>query len=353
MAKPKKSKVKTNPVWTIFAVLGIIFVGGMLLTWTGFVPAEGGGFMPSVPTETVITSCPNDGDTTLTLTVQNILNTTGIETYDVAGRLNMQTVADTTAGSYTINCGEEYELSLLASDSDGGDNSKILSILSYSGMVSAPVIRDGKVVFTPNRGTVVLTVGSSQHGTMESRWYDLDAAGWIYNGAPYDNDGTDYEATGVIFQSTVNATAKAVGTNGELNYRGDIRADSIDEEFCDYYCLFLAEAPVATWQAPILKVDGITLTDAKGTLTTNEEKLFSSYEYIYKYNGKIDYNGVSVEYKLRANSGVDPSTNPDLDIAGAGNFLSVDGTAVKNGAASDDSTSTIVYTRHDIEFNIS
>jgi len=349
-------KKKRDPIWTVAGILIIAVLGISLFSMLGFVQVGDVDWSVAPPKdkETGLPStCPTTGSTTLTLTVQNTLNTTGSESFDVAGKLNTQTVADTTAGSYTLNCGEEQTLKLIAGDADGGDNSKTLSVLSYSGMTAPEVTSDGFVKFTPTSATGTLIVGGYQHGTMESRWYDKDAAGWIYNAAPFDNDATDYEATGVSFQSTTNATAKVVGENGEINYRGDIRADSVDEEFCDYYCLFAIEAPVATWNIPVLKADGTQLTDVKGSLTTYEEKALSSYEYIYKYTGGIDYYGISVDLTLRALSGVNPSVAPELDTFSAGNYLSLNGVDIKNGAADDTSSVSAVFTKHDILFDIS
>ena len=173
-------KKKRDPIWTVAGILIIAVLGISLFSMLGFIQVGDVDWSVAPPKdkETGLPStCPTTGSTTLTLTVQNTLNTTGSESFDVAGKLNTQTVADTTAGSYTLNCGEEQTLKLIAGDADGGDNSKTLSVLSYSGMTAPEVTSDGFVKFTPTSATGTLIVGGYQHGTMESRWYDKDAAG--------------------------------------------------------------------------------------------------------------------------------------------------------------------------------
>lgn len=346
-----RKKTNWGMIIGILAVVALVFyfmTGGKVEMSTAGTPIT--LTTTEQPDTGIKASCPDNMQTTLTLTVYNELNTTGSETFDMTGRLGTQTVTDTTSGSYTINCGEEYTLKFISADGDGGDNSRIRSVKNSEGLANVRVNEDGSVTFTPVSSTAVLNLGGSQHGVLEFRAYDKDAAGWMCNS---DDSCSDYETDGVIFESTTNGTAKAIGSTDELTVELDVRATAADTDFNDQYVLILAEAPVATWQEPVLKVNGVKLSDVKGSLTTEEEKQFSSYEYIYKYDGSITDDGIVVYYNLKPNDGVDPSVDPELDFAAAGNYLSVDGVTIKTGAAKDTSTYDVVFTVQDVTFDIS
>lgn len=297
-----------------------------------------------------LANCPDDGDTSLTIDVQNTLNTTGAETFDVTYYLrgakgDFQTGSDTTAGSDTLNCGEEYMLEIIAASTDNSNIEKVL-------MGPGAVVEDGKVRFTPSGSSYTLRLGVSEHAALEFRAKDVDEGDFVYNS---DGDATDWEADGVAFESTTNGTAKAIGVGESLNYMLYARNTGSDTDFNDYYTLILLEAPVATWDTPTLKVDDVAMSDVKGSLTAQEERQFSNYEYIYKIDQPIlDGNdGIKVEIYLEALNGVNPSTDPEIDFASAGRYLSVDGVTTKVGAAKDDSSSTVVFTVMDTFIDIS
>lgn len=303
-----------------------------------------------------LNSCPDTKVTTVTLDVQNTLNSSGADTFDAAYYLrgtngDLKTGSDTTAGSISnVNCGEEYTLEIVRADGDGADNSRITSVLLGPGAV----VEDGKVRFKPTGATYSLRVAVSQHGVLEFRAFDQDNNGYIYDTS--DATATDYETDGVTFSSTTaNATATAVGAGGSLHWVIDARSTAADTDFNDFYTLILVEAPVATWEEPTIKVDGVKVADVKGSLTSDEEKAFSNYEYIYKIDKSIlDGNdGIKVDVYFKAIDGVDPSTDPEMDFASAGRFLSKDGVSTKVGAADDTSSSTVVFAVQDTTLNIS
>ena len=106
-------------------------------------------------------TCPDDGDTTLTINVQNPVNTTGSDTFDATYYLrgangDFQTGTDTTDGSDTINCGEEYSFELVRQNSDGGDHSRVESVLIGPGAT----IENGIVKFTPTSSAYSLRVAA-------------------------------------------------------------------------------------------------------------------------------------------------------------------------------------------------
>lgn len=360
MAK-KRGKAKTYRNWLIVAGIAIVF---MIAALSISLSVDGKETIPTdeeMQGEQQLTpsdnSCKETSSTTLTLNVQNSLNTTGSETFDVDGRLigttsgNREVVSDTTDGSYTINCGEEYELVLFSSDGDEGDNSIIKKALIGQ---NAKVTDEGTVKFLAEGAKYSLHVAVDQHGVLEFKAKDLDLDEYMYDSS--DADATDYETAGVTFKSTTdNTTAKAIGSDGYFNVMLEARSTRGDTNFNDHYTLVLLTAPVDEWSIPGVEVDGAKVTDVSGALTAEENRAFSSYDYIYKIDKPIldGQDGIDVEVYMEALSGVNPSTDIQLDFASAGRYLSVDGVSYDIGAAKDDSSTTKVYTVQDVTFDIS
>lgn len=341
----KKLRKKAMSEQLVFLVVILIAAG---VVYFGF-PAIKERF-GSVAGVDLVAACGDDKQATVTLNLANGLNTSGAEVFDatyymIGAEGDYETGTATTGETETLNCGEEYTLYVVAEDADNGDNSKATDIVLG---VGAKIV-DGNVVFTPNKDQYALRWKGSQHGVLEFKAWDNDAAGWMCDS---DDSCSAYETDGVTFESTTNGTALAVGSGGQLDLTITARATRTDTDFSDFYTLILVEAPVATWEEPIVKVDGVRLYDQKGSLTPEEEKQFSSYEYIYKLEKPIDYAGVDIDFHMDALAGVDPSTDPQIDFAAAGNYLSVDGVTVKRGAAKDDSSSSVVYTVQDITIDI-
>lgn len=350
--KNKKGGISTTAVVILVAIFMIVAVGTGVFLGSGksVKDVTTGGTSDGVD----ISTCPDDGDTSFTINLYNDLNETGSETFDASYIIegdagDYETGTDTTDGTETLNCGETYTLKLQSADGDAGDNSMIERVIRGPGAV----VKDGYVVFTPTKSSYDLRVGGSQHAILEVRAYDNDQASWVYDDG--DASATDYETDGVTFTSTTdNTTATAVGSGGEIDMRFEVRATRSDTDFTDYYTLILVEAPVAIWNEPTVSVDGEKLQDAKGTLKPDEEKQFSSYEYIYKYEGPITDDGVDIDYHIKALAGVDSSTDLQIDLASAGNYLSNDdGVSILRGAAQDDSSATVVFTVQDITLDIS
>ena len=348
--KNKKGGMSTKQ--SMATILGIFLIAAIVIIFVARQPTsitptddEGNVIVP-------ISACPDTGQTTVTLSLQNSLNTTGSETFDtntvlIGDEGDYQTGTDTTAGSYTLNCGETYTLYVRSAAGAAGDNGKIDSVKLGT---DAKINSDGTATFTPTGSAYTLILGSTQHSLLEFRAYDNANAGFMCDS---DASCSAYELDGVSFESTTNGTALAVGSGGELDISFDARATITDGDANDFYTLILVEAPVATWNEPTVKVEGIKLTDVKGSLTTHEEKQFSSYEYIYKFDQAITDDGISVDFVMKALAGVNPSTDPEVDFISAANYLSVDGINVYTGAADDTTTATVVFAVQDITIDIS
>lgn len=302
---------------------------------------------------TAYASCPSDGDSIVTLTTQNTANTSGVETFETTWTMlgsagSRITGTTSTDDDHTVNCGETYELIVESADGQSGDNSEIQSVIIG---VGAKVNSEGNVVFTPTKSAYTLTVGVPQHATIEFKAYDNNNAGWMYDSG--DADATAFEADAVTYKSTTdNTTAYALSADGDfLDVTLSVRADQVDTEFCDNYCLVAVEAPVTEYDEPTMTWNGRNLVNVKGTLNVNEEKQLSGYEYIYKLDSDIKRTINNLGFYIEANA--DASTDLQVDFLAAGKVDSINGVDLLTSTAQDNSGASTVYAIQDVTFDIS
>jgi len=352
-------------VLTMFAVIFVmVIVAIVVLQSLGFLAVTGGapGAPPGEKPEFWVdaSACPDDGDTSFIVQMFNSLNDTGAETFDVTGYLYQQdpetgewdyvtSLTDfTNPSAVTIDCGYRYRLCTVAADADGGDNSVIKAIKTGTGYIDSM----GCAVFEAKRSNVYVNLDGEQHDVLNFRMYDNVDARYAYDSG--DASNTDWEADGVIFRDGDNATAFAVGSGGYLDFCIELKSPTTDEDFADAYVLVLIEAPLDKWNEPTVTYDGTVLEDIKDSgLTPEESDAFSSYEYVYKITGDIKDKVHKLCVYMEACSGCDPTADVEVDFASAGNYLSVDGVTVKQGAAKDDSANTAVFTIQDVTIDVS
>lgn len=309
---------------------------------------------PGRPTPGVVSAfdCPTDKDTVLTLNIQNKLNESAIEIYDAEvtfendGKKTIGT--DGTGGEYTLDCGITYKLTVESADGASGDNSRIIEILEGSGVLNS----DGTVSFTTSGSSQILTVDVPQHATLEFKMYDNEDRRNAFDTG--DTTSSDWEATGVTYTDGDNTTSFALTNDGDsLDFDISIRAIQVDTEFSDNYLIIAIEAPVTEYDEPVLSFNGQELVDVKGSLTPDENKLTSSYEYVYKItNAQMTHRTDTLDFYIEANS--DASTNIDIDMWAAGKVDSIKQSGkILTSAALDNSGATAVYTVQGINIQVS
>lgn len=288
-------------------------------------------------------ACPDTLLTALTVDVQNPLNATGSEEFDVTAYVVdgngaiIATITDTTNPSSTnIPCGGSYSLSIVSTDAANGDNSRIKSVTGPGQVV------DGVLQFSTNGPTATFQLYVEQQATLEARAYSRTDAAFMYDDG--DASATDYETDGVVFMSTTDNATKYDETSGvDIEYQ--LRAIQSDTNWNDFGTYILLEMPTASWEVPTVWVDGQKLTDIKAQLNEDEKKAWSSYEYVYKFDKPIldGGEGVTVRVATQLLSGVSSvSADPEIDISSIGQYLSTDGSSVKRGGVKDDSSQTAV-----------
>src|SRR3990167_6388509 len=165
----------------IAIIIAVVVFGGIGFSMIPQTQTGGDGVV-----ETSV-SCPSDQTWTGTVSVQNLLNDTGSETFDTSmyfyeikadgsedalsyneiGKEGFATsITDTTSGSVTLSCGKRYATKILSVSGAAGDPSLVRSIISKSGVADAKVNDDGVLVFSPRDNSGALTLGVHQIGVI-------------------------------------------------------------------------------------------------------------------------------------------------------------------------------------------
>lgn len=317
----------------------------------------GGGYSPSGQI-----SCPDTGLTNVTFNVQNILDTTTADVYDET------MVCTTSDGSYSksitqtsddgtnLPCGETFVCKGTSSDGIKGDHANFQSILTGDASVS-----DGVVTFTTSGSNMRIDIGSTLHGVVQARLYDNSKAAFCFDSSTdtSSNAAGTWINTTKIFQSTTNQTALAVGTGGNLDLCMDFHVYAhTDEQFSDFGWYLMIDANTNIWDTPVVTVDGVTLSDYKGSLNTDEAKAYSAEEYVYKITNpdsaikNVDYARACIS--ISALAGVDPTTDINVTIASVGAYTGTSQPSiVKRGSVKDDASQTAVFTKQVWDIDVS
>lgn len=300
-------------------------------------------------------SCPDDGDTSLTLNIYNPKNTSGTENYDaeitfygVDGSIVRGT--DSTDGAYTLNCGVKYDLVVESADGASGDNTNIVTY--YGNDESVLLNEDGSLTFTALGSTQAMAVGVSQHATVEVKVYDNEDARFAYDSG--DASNSEFEGDATIFRDGDNATAFALTNDGDfLDLKFTVRSVQTDTEFGDLGFYIAVEAPVTEYDEPTVSFDGKSLSDIKGSgLNAYETKQLSNYEYVYKVDASIVRQAKDLGFYIEANA--DASTDVEIDLVAIGK---ADSTQNPNNivvsSANDNSGATTIYSVMDFTVDVS
>lgn len=351
----------------MMAILGILVFGMLGL---GYVFVSSGGFQSGsativtegTPTSTGgIVSCPDTKVTTVAVDVVNYLNTSGVEGFDTTGRFysldsgQIIKITDTTSPTASsLNCGEKYVFKLESTDGANGDNSRINNIISGEGSVTP----DGDLEFTARGGAMTFEVGVSQQATLQGRMFDVVNNAYMYDTG--DTSATDFETDGVAFTSTTdNATNTSIGTGGEVHVKLELKAVQADTDWNDRGTYILVDASPTVWDTSnaVMKVDGQTLSNYKGSLDSNEARKWADYELVYFVDRPVTQTSQLVaDFDMYALSSVDAGAGDtiQLDVGARGSYQKV-GSANQLGVAGvkDDSSGTVVRTIYDSTLQVS
>lgn len=316
---------------------------------------------PSQDQTVDVSRCGDTKSSTLTTTLYNGEDESA-GTFDAAGVLEGSSghhvsITDTTAGTATVNCGETYILKLISADGDQGDNSRIEGIIAAGSIPNAKLV-DGGVQFTVDAPNVALNIVGSQHGVLEFRMYSDSNNALMYDSG--DATNTDWETDGVTFESTTNnATATAIGSGGEVEITLQFRSTRTTTDFSDFGYWILLDEPTTEYVNPRCDLNGVALMDSKDStsggrkFSSSEAIAFSGYEYAYYLDKPVIDSTNKVHCLVKAISGVDASTDVQIDFAAVGQSVANDGVSIQRGANDDDASATTIFAIQDTTLDVS
>jgi len=301
----------------------------------------------------------DDGLTTLTLSVQNLLNTTGVSTNDMGIRFygdgEVVSGTDTTAGSYTLNCPGDYIVKGISASGALGDAATFGAVKTGDATDNG----DGTSTIRIRKAAQTVVLGGYVHDNIEMRAKDIVNDGFMFDSA--ENAATDYDTDGVNFTGTVdNDTETAVGSGGEfhqvLYFRPTSGSISVFGDIGGIY--YLIDAPTTAWNTPTVKFNGLLLTEISDQLNADEKKAYTGYEFVYKSEGYVTQQKEGIlDFQVFALSGVNPviaTDNIQIDLASRGQYASnSDSNVLKVGSVQDDTSQTVVHTLMDTFFVVS
>lgn len=359
MAQMKTRDLLLGFVGILVVVFLILWATGNLKMGVPSIPTPGTpGYVP--PPTTNLDNCADDKDLSLTFDVKNTENSSSNQEFDVTAYIYQlvgddyalkATVTDTTGASATtinLGCGEDYMVKVIGTTGAQGDGSIIDAL-----QAGAPgELKNGNWYFHASNGDIVTQLSVSQHALLETKFWDYNGAGWVYDNA--DNSATGFEGDATTYTSvTNNATAmdETVCINGYFT----LQAATTDSDVQDRDLIVLFETPKATWDKPTVSLNGVALADA--TLNEFEEEAYDAYEYAFLIPRTVHILDGAETAKLDLNlclkSGVaSSSVDPEMDFAVRTQVLSIDGSTVIESAVTDAGTPAQVMALHDITFDV-
>jgi len=315
-----------------------------------------GGGTQQGPSVQTTSACPTTLQTTFNLTFKNTEDTTADSTisgtaYLFGSKGDFQTMTSSGA-TKTLNCDETYTLKFISTDGNNGVNAKITGIEQGPGSV---LNSDGTVTFTPIGSNYYLKVDGSKHGVLQAKLFDIDNNAYAYAMKGSPTQGA-YELTGTTFvTSAANATFSISTTDTEQQVKIYYRVNQTDTRYDDYGYWILIDANSSVFNEVTVKVDGVLLTDQKGSINSYENRNFgSTYEYAYKLDNRVVDTDHELYLDIRALDGVEPGSGDDIVITfqPIGAFKATSSNAIKYAMVTDASTPANVFTSQTYTLNI-
>ena len=343
-------KGKELPRGVVYLGVFALLVVAVAAVWMAVKPAAtaqaalGTGAATLTPTEAQAAAfaCGSTKQTTVSMSLKNGLNTSAAEIADAnyviyqigaKGETQIASGSNLSGGQQTLDCGAKYRLKLLGG---GNMNSRITGVYSQNGAVDT----DGSVTFTTTSPTMTLGVVGSKHDLIQVRAYDEDARARVYQSVGADPNA--FAGTGVEFTSTTdNATATTVTAGSSMTMTLELKNVNTVADYNDHGVYVLFDAANTYWDK-VQKVtfDGVALTEVKSTLTSDESRKFSNYEFVYfiPEGQLIDAANHALQFQILKANGATGNDTLAVDFAVKTNYLSVDGFTTKTAAVKDSST---------------
>jgi len=338
-----KGEMSTGKAIILLAVLVVGLVGYMVYD---DISAETPEFTINVPTSGGIGTtgegggviCPDTMQTAFSGDALNPLNSSASEYVASAWKLVpggdfSEFTSYTSAASSTrttavnLKCGKSYMLYPTVASQDTVNSVDPVDLGQLSGNTKAKVINVPKL------------------SLLKATAYDNLGRSFVYDSA--DASNSDYENFGGTWKSTTdNATATAMTSASVLDWSFTVITQTGSAQFGnkDLGTYVAVDADKTDFNIPQLWLDGIKLTDVKGTgeVNNNDEATLSAYEYIFKLPADLTQTPHVIRLYADPKSGVDPDVDIKLRTVGKAYYVQGDGYTVGKAIFKDTDSSEIL-----------
>lgn len=340
----------------IALVLAVLVLGGVvLMTYVAPPATQGGGGGGVTPPAAVI--CPSTSGTSTTIDASNVLDTSGTGAVDVGmvcigANGAVRVLSDTTGNAQTVACNVEESCKMLSNGNAGGDQGKLVSILSGTATMAA----DGSgFTFTPTGYDSYVKIGVQTQGALEVRAFNADDKKWACVNA--SECGTWQTASGVIFGDSATGAAIAMDAGDELNLQLEYRADASYENVNDRGVVVAVDAGAGVWKEPSIIVNGVTYTSNKAALTPEEQVAYSDSEYAIIVPQDVlitSNNKLTVDFGIVADTAPGAGDDVTISVQPRGTYQKTTDTNQVVGAScnKDDSGKTSIHEKFTVVANV-
>lgn len=336
------------------AILGISAFGVYKLTADE--PAAG-SIAPAALTETgtvpveAIVSCPSDGTTDGQVRYQDTIASTvtyGNPTvYFTPKSPGLERVT-----SGTLQTDGTYSTAIDLKCTESGTKWQAIAVTSqdaYSSAVGDDFVAEGSYSKVDLKGKAIdsLQVKVEDKFTGGANFFNIsnigDAA--AAEGTWFAFNGT----TATISNGAATGTSLTLGTDGYIDSRIFLKTAATKKQFGEdgLRVFFLVNADGSSWDEPIVARDGgAKLSDVKASLSSDDLRYYSGYEYAYEvgsFNDRESY----IDFYIQSASGVNPSatSDPTVTLCAEGRYNSQkEQDSIKVGCWNDAATQTEVAT---------
>lgn len=358
--KKGANSMQTIVVIVMIAMLGLVgyfvfFSGGQLgttvqpsaVTQTGEVVSTAG-----------VVSCPSDGTTDGQIRYQNTLASTVTYGNPTAYFLPL-TAGLQRVTSGTLQTDGTYSTAVNLKCTEAGTRWQAIAVTSqdaYASAVGNEFVAEGSYAKVELLGKAI--------DTLKFKVEDKYTGGAKFFNTTVLSGGTGYVSfngtKAVVGNDADTGTSLTLGTDGYIDARIIFKANNTKKQFGEdgLRTFMLVDADGGTWSEPIVARDsGAKLTNVLSSLSDDDRRYYSGYEYAYEI-GSIDDREHYIDFYLQSAAGVNPaaSSDPTVEFCAEGRYNSVKSVdSIKVGCWTDAATQAEVSTgaRPYFEFDVS
>jgi len=279
-----------------------------------------------VVTSAGVVSCPSDGTTDGQIRYQDMLASTNTYGNPTAYFVSKSGLERVTSG--TLQTDGTFSTAVNLKCTEAGTRWQAIAVTgqdTFASAVGDEFVAEGSYTKVEIKGKAIdgLQVKIEDKFTGGAKYFNLTDA------SSNDQGWTSFSAAVGVNVSNLAAdtgTSLALGVDGYIDARVYVKTQATKHVFGEdgLRVFALVDADGSQWSEPIIGRDaGAKLQNVITTLSDNDKRAYSGYEYAYEV-GAIDDREHYLDFYLQSAAGVNPSTmKPILELCAEGRYNSV------------------------------